>query len=144
MVNESSGAANTSAALLRLPAGRAAGDVDVARACVRHRGVTNHPRLDASAARHTDLRARCRQRRGIDAARPGHAEAHLFGPPSHLRPARTGEAEVKLLRLDRNRYLGDRWWCEEINVVRDADDQVTGFTLTADGGNIQKLRFVKL
>jgi CubicO group peptidase (beta-lactamase class C family) len=52
--------------------------------------------------------------------------------------------EVGLLRLDRDRYLGDRWWCEEINIVRDENDQITGFTLTADGGNIQRLLFLKL
>jgi len=51
--------------------------------------------------------------------------------------------EVALLRLDRDRYLGNAWWCEEIEILRDEHDQVTGFTLTADGGNIQHLRFVR-
>ncbi len=52
--------------------------------------------------------------------------------------------EVMLLRLDRDRFLGDGWWCEEIDIVRDENDRITGFTITADGGNIQKLLFVKL
>ncbi|UCD36752.1 MAG: serine hydrolase [Fidelibacterota bacterium] len=51
--------------------------------------------------------------------------------------------EIGLLRLDRDHYLGNKWWCEEIEILRDEDDKVTGFTLTADGGNIQNLLFVK-
>lgn len=30
--------------------------------------------------------------------------------------------EAALLRLNRDRYLGDRWWCEEIEIVRDEND----------------------
>jgi CubicO group peptidase (beta-lactamase class C family) len=52
--------------------------------------------------------------------------------------------EVWLLRLDRDHYLGDKWWCEEIEILRDEEDNVAGFTLTADGGNIRNLAFEKL
>ncbi len=52
--------------------------------------------------------------------------------------------DVVLLRRDRDHYLGDSWWCEEIEIVRDQNDQITGFTLTADNGNVQQLVFVKL
>jgi len=52
--------------------------------------------------------------------------------------------EVPLLRVNGDRYLGDTWWCEEIDIVRDDNDRITGFTVTADDGNVQKLLFVKL
>ncbi len=51
--------------------------------------------------------------------------------------------EVGLLRLDRDHYLGNRWWCEEIEILRDENDSILGFTLAADGGNIQNLLFIK-
>jgi hypothetical protein len=40
-------------------------------------------------------------------------------------------------------YLGDKWWCEEVRILRDQSDKVVGFSLDADGGNVQGLRFVK-
>lgn len=51
--------------------------------------------------------------------------------------------DVTLVQLDDDRYLGDRWWCEEVRMLRDQSDKVVGFTLDADRGNIQGLRFVK-
>lgn len=50
---------------------------------------------------------------------------------------------VTLLRRNKDNYLGDQWWCEEIKLLRDQNDRITGLTLKADGGNVQKLRFVK-
>ncbi len=51
--------------------------------------------------------------------------------------------DVMLLQRDRDNYLGNKWWCEEIRFLRDQNDRITGLTLKADEGNVQKLRFVK-
>ncbi len=51
--------------------------------------------------------------------------------------------DVLLQQLDRDTYRGNTWWCTEIKLTRDTDDQVTGYKLNADGNNIQNLRFVR-
>jgi len=51
--------------------------------------------------------------------------------------------DVALLKLDRDRYLGDKWWCEKVRILRDESDRIVGFRLDADGGNVQGLRFVR-
>jgi hypothetical protein len=50
---------------------------------------------------------------------------------------------VLLARLDRDRYLGDRWWFTEVRFLRDGQGKVSRMLVDADQGSILNLRFVK-
>ena len=51
---------------------------------------------------------------------------------------------IQLVQVDRDNYIGDKWWFTSLKVVRDKDDKITGFKVTADSNNIQNLLFVKM
>ena len=50
---------------------------------------------------------------------------------------------VSLVKIDKDYYMGDRWWFKEVRLIRDKKNNVTGFKLNADGNNIQNLMFYK-
>lgn len=106
------------------------------------RGSTNPPfkKLDWNISEHADLADILGEYYSPEL----HTRYRLMVSNDRLVMWHMHNEEILLLRLDRDHYLGSRWWCEEIEIVRDENDQITGFTLTADGGNIQRLRFVKL
>ena len=51
--------------------------------------------------------------------------------------------DILLMRLDKDHYLGDKWWFFEIEFLRDENNQITGFRLNADEGHIKRLLFVR-
>jgi CubicO group peptidase (beta-lactamase class C family) len=50
---------------------------------------------------------------------------------------------VQLVQVDRDTYIGDKWWFATVNPVRNAEMRVVGFKVNADSNNIQNLLFVK-
>ena len=59
------------------------------------------------------------------------AVSHSFNEPVHL------------VRIDTDRYLGDRWWMSEVRFLRSVDGQVTGMEIDADQDRVINLRFWK-
>lgn len=51
---------------------------------------------------------------------------------------------IQLVQVDRDNYIGDKWWFTSLKVVRNNDDKIIGFKVTADSNNIQNLLFVKM
>ena len=51
---------------------------------------------------------------------------------------------IQLVQVDRDNYIGDKWWFTSLKVVRDNEDKITGFKVTADSNNIQNLLFAKM
>ena len=52
--------------------------------------------------------------------------------------------DVMLLQIDKDNYLGDKWWFTKIRLIRNQNNQVKEFEVNADSNNIQKLSFVKI
>jgi CubicO group peptidase (beta-lactamase class C family) len=48
---------------------------------------------------------------------------------------------VSLIQIDKDTYLGDKWWFKNVNVLRDDKSRIEGFKLNADNNNIQNLIF---
>ena len=51
--------------------------------------------------------------------------------------------DVQFMRLNENLYIGDKWWFEEMEVVRNADGLVAGFRVNADNDLVQNVLFEK-
>lgn len=49
--------------------------------------------------------------------------------------------DIKLTRLDGDRFLGSQWFFQRVQFTRDAEKRVTGFRLT--GGRVRNIRFDK-
>jgi CubicO group peptidase (beta-lactamase class C family) len=51
--------------------------------------------------------------------------------------------DVQFMRLNENLYIGDKWWFEEMEVIRNADGLVAGFRVNADNDLVQNVLFEK-
>jgi CubicO group peptidase (beta-lactamase class C family) len=51
--------------------------------------------------------------------------------------------DVWLKRVDQDFYISDQWWLSKVHFVRDKQNRVKGFLLTADSDQIQNLRFIR-
>jgi CubicO group peptidase (beta-lactamase class C family) len=51
--------------------------------------------------------------------------------------------DVLLARVDKNHYVGDKWWFEGMKVIRKADDSVAGFRMSADNDAVRGVLFEK-
>ena len=51
--------------------------------------------------------------------------------------------DVLLQRLDKDNYIGDAWWFSKVKILRNDQNNVTGFRLNADEDRIQNLMFIK-
>lgn len=50
---------------------------------------------------------------------------------------------VLLRRLEKDHYIGDKWWLEEVEVARNADGSVAGLRISADNDSVQDVLLEK-
>ncbi len=51
--------------------------------------------------------------------------------------------DVQLVKIDTDTYIGNKWWFKDLELIRDENNTIVGFKLSADQDNIQNLVFNK-
>ena len=58
-----------------------------------------------------------------------------------LRAKHESEEEIRLVYTGANRFVGDKWWFQQIEFSHDDNGRIIAFRLSAEDGLVRGLRF---
>ena len=62
----------------------------------------------------------------------------------HLFATSMQNEDVLLKYLENDHFIGDKWWWQEMRVIRNSEGEVTGIRINADTNWVQNLLFEKI